>query len=303
LDYLLTMRLFVRSVELGSFSKAAIAQNLTASSVSRHIASLEQDLGVSLFRRSTRQLLLTDVGMVFFEKATQILADVEEARRSTLAASGEPVGTLKLWAPSEFGEMHIAPLIPAFMAATPGLSVDLTLAAEEQNSSASQYDISIILGEPPESRFFSHKFARNQYAICCAPSYLKRALAPDFPSALQEHNCLLHADDSTWRFGSARSTVEVAITVSGNFRSNRLQPVLKAALAGAGFARLPFWLIGPHVRDGRLVTILGNYEPLATDNGIYGIYPERRSSTPKLRAFMDFITARIGAPPCWERGS
>ena len=300
MDYLLTVRLFVRSVDLGSFSKAAAAQNLTASSVSRHISSLEQDLGVSLFRRSTRQLLLTDVGLVFYDKATQILAEVEEARRSVLAAAGEPIGTLKLWVPSEFGETHVAPVIPEFMAMNPGLSVDLTLAPDEQNSSASQFDISILIGEPPDSRFYAHKFARNQYVICCAPSYLERTLAPNFPSALHDHNCLLHADRETWRFGSARSTVEIAVTVSGNFKSNRLGPVLAATLSGAGFARLPYWLVGEHLRRNELVTILANYEPLASDNAIYGLYPERRNSTPKLRAFIEFFAAKIGAPPYWE---
>ncbi len=300
LDYLQAMNMLVRSVELGSFSKAAASFGLKASSVSRYVANLEEDLGTVLFRRSTRQLLLTDAGAAFYERAAIILADVEEARRSTSEAAAEPVGTLKLWAPVEFGKLHLSSLLPRFLAASPGLSIDLTLGDSDQDTALPQFDLSIQIGEPADSRFYAHKFARNRYVVCCAPSYFDRAPEPQYPSGLRDHNCLLHSNRDVWRFGSAKSSVEVAVAVVGNFRSNRLEPVLEAALGGAGLARLPLWLAGRDLAARRLIPILTNYEIVSPDHTIYGLHPEKRSMSPKVRTFLEFLTHEVGTPPFWE---
>lgn len=300
MDYLQAMKMFVRSVDLGSFSKAAASFGLKASSVSRHVASLEEDLGAVLFRRSTRQLLLTDAGSTFYERATSILAQVEEVRRSTSADAAEPIGTLKLWAPVEFGKMHLSGMLPRFLAQSPGLSIDLVLDDRDQDVALPQFDLSIQIGEPADSRFYAQKFARNRYVVCCAPAYFDRAPEPKFPSALQEHNCLIHGNRDVWRFCSAKSSVEVAVTVAGNFQSNRLEPILDATAAGAGLARLPLWLAGRHLADGRLIPVFNNYEVVAPDHLIYGLHPEKRSMSPKIRTFLEFLIQEFGTPPYWE---
>lgn len=300
MDYLLAMKFFVRSVELGSFSNAAASFNLKASSVSRHVSRLEEDLGATLLRRSTRQMLLTDAGAAFYDRAINILHEIEEARATTRASATEPIGNLKIWAPSEFGKRHLCGLLPKFMAKTPGLSIDLTLGDAERRTASVQFDLSIQLGAPNDSQLYAQKFARNQYVVCCAPSYLERAQEPSSPSALLEHNCLIHSTYKTWKFGSTKSTVEVSVEVSGNFRSNELEPFLSATLAGIGFARLPLWLVGPHLRDGLLVTVLNRYEVISSDNAIFALYPERKILSPKIRVFVEFLLAEFGSPPHWE---
>lgn len=301
MDMFLALRLFVSAVELGSFSKAARVFNFKVSSVSRQISSLEQDLGTTLFRRSTRQLLLTDSGASLYDRATRILADMEEARRSTATAASEAVGTLRLRAPFEFGRLHLTPLLPEFMASRPGLSVDIMLTDQTTDLEAARFDVSVMFGDPSDKRFFAQKLARNGYLICCARSYLDRATEPKFPSALGDYNCLTSEEHETWQFGSDRSTVEIAVTVSGNFRSNRLEPTLQAVLAGVGFGRLPYWIVGPYLRSGALVPVLTNYRCKCTDDTIYGIYPEKRTASPKIRAFLDFLLLKIEAPPSWEK--
>jgi len=301
MDMFLALRLFVSSVELGSFSKAARAFNFKVSSVSRQISSLEQDLGTPLFRRSTRQLLLTDSGASLYDRATRILADLEEARRSTATAASEAVGTLRVRAPIEFGRLHLTPLLPEFIALRSGLSVDVTLTDQAPDLESARFDVSVMFGDPADNRFFAQKLARNGYVICCARSYVDRATEPKFPSGLGDYNCLTTDEHETWQFGSDRSTVEIQVTVAGNFRSNRLEPTMQAALAGVGFARLPYWLIGAHLRSGALVPILTNYRCKCKDDAIYGIYPEKRTASPKIRAFLDFLLQKIDAPPTWER--
>ncbi|UNU43732.1 LysR family transcriptional regulator [Sphingopyxis sp. YF1] len=293
MDHLLAMRLFASSVELGSFSRAAAQHNLQASSVSRYISNLEQSLGTSLFRRSTRQLLLTDAGSAFYERARTILDEVADAWRLASASSADVIGSLTVWAPQEFGMVRLNALIPQFMNQYPGLSVDLTLGEKESELSSAKYDVAIHIGEPADSRFYAHRFARNQYVICCAPSYLELVEEPAFPSALSEQNCLVHTGRKIWQFSSAKSSVDISVEVSGNFRANLLSPILDAAIAGGGFARLPSWLASPYLESGQLTTVLEKYQVKCDDSVIYGLYPEKRSISPKIRAFIDFLTERF----------
>lgn len=294
------MRLFVRSVETGSFSKAAAAYGLKVSSVSRQINSLEQDLGVTLFRRSTRQLLLTDAGSTFYERAITILAEIEQARHATNAMATEPTGNLRLMAPVEFGRLQLSNLLPKFMAQTPGISVDLLLTDPNTGNGFEQFDLSIQIGEPSSTRLYAQRFANNRYIICCTQGYLLRSAEPNVPSELREHNCLIYNSNANWVFGSANSTVEVSVEVVGNFRSNQFEPVLAATLAGGGLAKLPLWLVGEHLRKGTLRPVLQRYNVITPDSAIYGLYPEKRSMSPKVRAFIEFLMKEFGTPPHWE---
>jgi DNA-binding transcriptional LysR family regulator len=300
MDHLLAMRLFTTAVELGSFSRAAAHHNLQASSVSRHISNLEQDIGAVLFRRSTRQLLLTDAGSAFYERSTKILEDIAEARRLAGTSTTEAVGSLRIWAPTEFGMLHLTRLIPTFMAQHPGLSIDLVFGDADSELQSAQYDLAIQIGEPGDSRFYAHRFARNNYVACCAPQYFERMAEPNFPSALSDHNCLVHNGRKVWQFCSAKSSVDISVEVSGNFGSNIFSPILDATLSGAGIARLPRWLAGPYLADGRLVAVLERYQVQNQDAAIYGLYPEKRSSSPKIRAFIDFLSDEYSKISFWN---
>jgi DNA-binding transcriptional LysR family regulator len=127
MDYLGALRMFVRAVEVGSFSKAAIATNAKTSTVSRAIASLEEDLGVSLFHRTTRRAHLTEPGATFYEHARGVLRGLEEARDAASAMEGRPQGLIRLHIPSGFGRLHIMPFVPDFLASYPDIRLDVSL--------------------------------------------------------------------------------------------------------------------------------------------------------------------------------
>src|ERR1700686_4210158 len=127
MDYLAALRMFVRAVEVGSFSKAAIATNTKTSTVSRAIASLEEDLGVSLFHRTTRRAVLTEPGATFYEHARGVLRGLEEARDAASAMEGRPQGLIRLHAPNSFARLHIMPFVPDFLAAYPDIRLDISL--------------------------------------------------------------------------------------------------------------------------------------------------------------------------------
>jgi DNA-binding transcriptional LysR family regulator len=127
MDYLSALRMFVRAVEVGSFSKAAIAMNTKTSTVSRAIAGLEEDLGVSLFHRTTRRAHLTEPGATFYEHARGVLRGLEEARDAASATEGRPQGLIRLHIPGSFGRLHIMPFVPDFLAAYPDIRLDISL--------------------------------------------------------------------------------------------------------------------------------------------------------------------------------
>lgn len=302
MNYMMTIQLFARAAELGSFSKAADAFDLKKSSVSRYVAALERDLGTPLFRRSTRKIVLTDAGQSFYESATRILTELEDARRTVVAISAEPTGVLKVHAPVEFGRLHVAPVIPEFLSRSPGMSVELTLSDTSVDAVAMATDVVIHIGELASSRLYAQRLCSNRYVICASPLYLQDFGVPTHPSELPRHSCLeLETNgNSIWCFESLGSTVGMEVEVSGKFRTNSVDALLEAALGGVGIARLPTWAVGPHLKDRRLQPVLRNYTVKPNSCDVFAVYPERRAVSPKLKTFLNFMGKKLGTQPYWE---
>jgi DNA-binding transcriptional LysR family regulator len=302
MDYLTCVRVFCRTAELGSFSKAAAGSSLNTPSVSRYIKALEDDLGVKLFRRFSRRIDLTEAGRTFYEKSSALLRDVEEARRAVSDAGASVSGTLRIQAPFDFGKLYISPSLPQFLSENPRLSVDLHMLGSDEPFN-SEFDLKIITEPIERSDYFMQKIAPNRYIVCGSPAYFHSLTIPKVPSDLADHNCLLdsgHGADR-WSFGSMRSSVLDNVRVSGNFRSNSVNAILEAAVGGIGLARLPVWIAGPLVKSGTLLHLLVTYDVTAPQSGIYGLYPERKSASSKVKVFLDFLQRHIGRPPRWDK--
>jgi DNA-binding transcriptional LysR family regulator len=301
-DYLTCVRVFCRTAELGSFSKAAAGSSLNTPSVSRYIKALEDDLGVKLFRRYSRRIDLTEAGRTFYEKSSALLRDVEEARRAVSDAGASLSGTLRIQAPVDFGKLYVSPSLPQFLSENPRLSIDIQMLSADQPFN-SEFDLKIVTEPIENSDYFMQKIAPNRYIVCGSPAYFHSLTIPKIPSDLADHNCLLdfgHGADR-WSFGSMRSSVLDNVRVSGNFRSNSVNTVLEAALGGIGLARLPVWIAGPLVKNGALLHLLVSYDVTAPQSGIYGLYPERKSASSKVKVFLDFLQRHIGRPPRWDK--
>lgn len=302
MDYLTCVRVFCKTAEVGSFSKAAASSSLNTPTVSRYIKALEDDLGVKLFRRSSRRIDLTDAGLSFYEKAVVLLRDVEEARRSVTDTSSTLSGRLRIQAPLDFGRLYVSPSLPQFLSENPRASIDLQLVCLEQ-AAVSEFDLKIVTEPPDSSNYFMQKIAANRYIICASADYLQSLSIPKVPGDLADHNCLLDSSPGAhrWAFGSMRSSVIDEVRVSGNFRSNSINALLEAATQGVGIARLPVWIAGPLVKSGALVHVLVTYDVHAPNSGIYGLYHERKSASSKIKIFVEFLQRYIGRPPRWDR--
>ena len=168
MDYLGALRMFVRAVEVGSFSKAAIATNTKTSTVSRAIASLEEDLGVSLFHRTTRRAHLTEPGATFYEHARGVLRGLEEARDAASAMEGRPQGLIRLHVPSAFARLHIMPFVPDFLAAYPDIRLDVSLSDVRVDLVAVGADLAIRIGPLIDSSLLARKLAPHRRIVVYA---------------------------------------------------------------------------------------------------------------------------------------
>jgi len=290
MDYLGALRMFVRAVEVGSFSKAAIATNTKTSTVSRAIASLEEDLGVSLFHRTTRRAHLTEPGATFYEHARGVLRGLEEARDAASAMEGRPQGLIRLHVPSAFARLHIMPFVPDFLAAYPDIRLDVSLTDVRVDLLAVGADLAIRIG--PLRRI-----------VCASPAYLDRRPPIAEPIDLLQHNCLVYALQPTdrWFFRHQAEPGE-QVPVTGMLRADDSEPLRDAAVDGVGVVLLPTWLVGEDIKAGRLRHVLPEWSSMIATkpSGIFGVFPPHRMVPPKVRAFLDFAQKRFGRPPYWD---
>ena len=295
MDRLDAMAVFVRVAETGSLSAAARAGGVSLASVSRHVAALEAGLGVQLINRTTRRLALTDSGRLFYQRAKRILGDVGELEQVLSERAAIPSGRLHISAPSLLGRMHVAPLLPDFLAQYPDVAVDLTLTDHAVEVIESEVDVALRIGPLGDSTARARRLGNIHLVVCGAPTYLARRGEPRAPEELVGHDCLVFAarEGAEWHF--ERDGTKLSFQVPTRLRANTLEPLVAAAVAGVGLVRAPCWQVAEHIAERRLVRVLAAYErPPAP---IHALFPPGRLIPAKVRAFVDFLVARWAPPP------
>jgi DNA-binding transcriptional LysR family regulator len=295
------MILFARVVEKGSFSAAAREISHSPSAVSKQIAALEDRLGVRLLTRTQQGISLTEEGRVFYDRCAEVAQTVSETQELLESLSASPRGKLRICATVAFGKAQILPILPNFLAQVPDLSVDLELTDRNSDIFTEDIDVGIRFSEQIDSsQVIARKLAPNRRIFVAAPSYIARHGLPKTPADLAEHNCLRLSTVekwNEWRFGDGCDVNKIRVT--GNFEANSADAVYHATLAGMGVSRISTYLVNDDIAAGRLVHVLP--EHVQTSSAIYAIYPERRNMAPKIRSFLDFLTAHFGKVPPWER--
>ena len=302
LDRVTGMQVFVRVAALGSFSAAARALGLSQTMVTKHVAALEDRLGVKLLHRSTRSLVLTEGGRSYLAACERILAEIEEAETSASLDRVEPRGTLRLNVPVTFGFRHVAPALAEFSRLHPAVSIDLGLADRFVDLIEEGWDLAVRIGRLKDSTLVTRKIAPCRIAICAAPSYFKEHGIPRSPDDLSRHNCLGYTLSSSvgadrWQFGPEG---DITVPVQGNLRANNGDALLAAALTGQGLIYQPTFLVGDSLRSGELVRVLDDWP---TPNfAVHAVLPSGRQAPAKVRAFVEFLARRFGPEPEWDVG-
>jgi DNA-binding transcriptional LysR family regulator len=299
-DNLADIAVFVKVVEKGSFTKAADELELSKAVVSKYLTRLEARLGARLLHRTTRRLALTEAGSALFEQSRLALERIDEAQASLARFQSAPRGRLVVSAPTAFGILQLGCVLPAFLAAHPGVTLDIRLDDRFVNLVAEGFDLAIRIGRLADSTLVARKLAPSRQVIVASPAYLKARGTPRSPEELSGHNCFVYTltpNGNVWRL--AKGSEDVRVPVTGNLRLNNGLLERDAAERGAGVAMLPTFYVGPLIAARKLVVLLPEWKP--PELGIYAVYPHGQHVPPKVRAFVDFLVGHFGPKPAWDR--
>jgi DNA-binding transcriptional LysR family regulator len=297
LPYLESIRVFTRTVELGSITAGGRDNRLTPAVASNRIKELEERLGVRLFNRTTRKLTPTEVGRAYYETAKRVLEAIEESEAAVASFSLQPRGAIKVTAPLGLGRRVVAPLIPAFHAAFPEIEIRLRLSDRKVDYLAEAVDVAFVFGDLEDSTMKMRAIADCARVLCAAPSYLAEHGAPETPADLVErgHNCLLlrfpGSREYFWNFATHEGPVK--LNVRGAFDADDGQVLTDWALAGAGIANRPRYEVAAHLASGALVALLPGTPPLPSRFAC--LYPHRRLQDPKVQVFISWMVERCRA--------
>ncbi|CVI63485.1 LysR family transcriptional regulator (plasmid) [Agrobacterium leguminum] len=287
MDRLACMEVFVKAVEMGSFSAAADALNQSSQLVGKQVSKLEQQLGVQLLHRTTRRQSLTDFGRLFYERAKIILAEVETAESLAAETRAVPSGRLRINAPVSFGMHTLSPRLPEYMKAFPQVTVELSLSNRAVDLVDEGYDAVFRIGELTDSGLIARPLSPYCLALCASPAYIREHGPIETPSALQQHDCLGFAHTALrtqWTFDGPGG--REVVPVSSRFVADQAEPLLHAAIAGLGIILQPMEVVRSALEDGRLLRLLPEYT--VPTRPIHILYAPDRRVTPKLRSFIDF---------------
>lgn len=287
------MEVFARAVELGGFSPAARALKMTPSAVSKLVGRMEARLGARLINRSTRKLTLTAEGELFHERALRVLADLDEAE-SAVAASQAPRGRVRINSSVPFGLHHLLPLVPRFSALYPKVILDIVLSDTVVDLMDARTDLAIRVGPLRASQLMARKLGESPMAVVASPTYLAHHGAPETPRDLAAHNCIgfnfaRHCDKWPFVDGGER----LSLPVHGDATSGDGETSRQLALVGQGLARLAHYHVGGDIAAGRLVPVLGTYNPGDVEE-IHAVYVGHGGHLPsRVRALIDFLVAEV----------
>jgi DNA-binding transcriptional LysR family regulator len=298
MDRLTSLTVFSQVVSHGGFAAAARRLNMSPAMVTSHIQALEDRLGARLLNRTTRKLNLTEIGKVYYERATQILAELDEADRIAGALQSTPKGTLRLHMSSHIARF-IAPVVTEFLSLYREVSVELAMGDRMVDLVEDGIDLAIRTTVPPDSSVILRRLATWRHVLCCAPSYLRSREAPRHPEDLARHNCLRYAFypfEDGWRFTAPDGKL-VSVRVSGNLVSANGEIMRAVALAGESVWLAPGFMVGDDLEAGRLVAIMRDYRPV--EMVMNAIYPHRHHLSAKVRGFIDLLGKRIAEHQHW----
>ncbi|NOD89811.1 MULTISPECIES: LysR family transcriptional regulator [unclassified Ruegeria] len=295
------LRLFVRAAEILNISAAGRALGMAPAVSSAKLAKLEQNLGSELLHRTTRKVSLSVEGVDFLPFAKEIIAQ-EEAALAALGKQAATIrGTLRFAAPSSFAQLYIAPILPKFLQQHPDLTLDLRLSDVQFDLIEGSYDLALRNAPLVDTSLKGRKLADDRRILCAAPNYLDKYGTPKTPGDLTNHHLIAFQNRQRRRLtGSAGETaIFDPASAKGQLIIDDGQSQVRATLAGAGISLNALWSVHDHLKSGQLTRVLSYFEA-AEDNVLWLIYPKSNVLSPKVRVFMDFLIAEIGAKPPWE---
>ncbi|MDO8459076.1 MAG: LysR family transcriptional regulator [Burkholderiaceae bacterium] len=302
MDRIVSIQLFIRIVETGSFSRGASALGIAQPTATKAVAAMEQRLGVRLLHRSTRGVTPTEVGALYYEKCKHIAHEIDEADNLATLIQSQVGGTLRISTSLGFGRRVLVPLVLQYMGEHPEVTLDVSFDDRYVNLVEQGVDLAIRMGRLADSSLGARYLGRNPWVMVAAPSYLRAHPAPRTPVELASHACLVYSSvqgDERWNFVSPFGE-EVSVPVKGPLRSNNLSALLAAARQGLGLAVLPWYVARESVASGVVL-------PVMTDHALptqvmHAVFPSPKLVPLKVSSFISFLQQAL-AGDWWQTPS
>ncbi len=294
MDRIQTLRLFVRLVDLGSFSKAAADLGVGQPTATKSIAQLEKRLGARLLHRSTRGVTPTEIGGLFYDKCRLIVHHVEEADTVASLLQSQVQGAIRISTSVAFGRRAMVPLVMQFMRLNPKLQIELSFDDRYVNLVEQGVDVAIRMGPLADSTLGSRYLALNPWVVVASKEYLKARGQPKTPQDLKDHDALIYSTvqgDARWQFTDAGGH-NILMPVKGPLKSNNLSALLSAARGGMGIALLPWYVANESVKTDAVVPILTKWTLPSQE--IHAVYPSPRMVPAKVAGFIDWLQGQFG---------
>jgi DNA-binding transcriptional LysR family regulator len=288
MDRLTSLTAFVRVVDAGGFSAAGRRLNMSTTMVSSHVQALEDRLGVRLLNRTTRKVSLTEVGKAYYDRATQILADLEQADDIASKLQSTPRGTLRIYVATHLVPF-VAPVVTEFLSSYPEVKIEVMMGERDVDMIDEGFDLAVRLVPPRDSSLITRSLATWRHVLCCSPGYIEKHGVPERLSDLAAHNCMRHVHypyQDEWRFLDPAGA-PAAVRISGQLVTNSGETLRQAALHGVGVSLAAGFLVRGDLDAGRLVRLLPDYRPL--EFAVNAIYPHRHYLAAKVRIFVDLL--------------
>ncbi|MGO9629335.1 MAG: LysR family transcriptional regulator [Xanthobacteraceae bacterium] len=292
-----TLSVFIEVVRRGSFAAVAKDRNVDPSSISRLIAGLEEELSIRLFQRSTRQLVLTEGGRIYFERIERLIEELQRACAAARDAGAGLSGTLRISTTVAFGQICIVPLLAEFRASYPGLTLELLLTDSNLDLIGERIDVAIRLGPRLDVGYVAAKLFPTRYRVCGSPAYIAREGRPSTPAQLAKRKCVvfdLPGFRDRWLFRDKSGEV-TEVPIASDLRLSSALAIRQCVLDGLGPTLIGHWNVDSDLGDGLLIDLFPEYSVTATDfeTAAWIIYPSRSYLPAKVRAFIDFIRERL----------
>jgi DNA-binding transcriptional LysR family regulator len=292
------MQVFVTVVEAGSFAATAERLAVSPSIISKQMATLERQLGARLVNRTTRAMVITEIGEHYYEWCKKFLATMEAVEEEVACLQGTARGHLNIRVPHSIGILHLGRLITAFCSDYPGITTsvftdDFPAPSFEMDR---RTDVVLHLGPVTSPGLAARELTQVVWELFASPAYLRLHGAPRAPEELQKHNCLVHLSvfgDGRWRLSGPDG--ETVTQVAGTVTANSVMILTDAVKDGIGISLLPSFCTHEGVRDGSLVRVLPDH--VGPHRHLYAVYQADRMMPQRMRLFIDFMVARLRRPP------
>ena len=295
MDRLAALEIFVRVVDTGSFSAVARRQRIGQPAVSKAVVQLEEWLGVSLLLRSTRSVVPTEAGRIFYERAKRTIEEADEAVMAARGSASGLSGKLRVSTSVCFGRLDVIPNLSAFLAEHPDLDVELVLDDRNVDLVNEGIDVALRMGALPDSNMTARRIAVGRHVVVATPAYLQRHGTPTSPEELISHQAVIYTRGGggvSWTF--RKGAAEVPVVLQGRLKVTQAEGVREAVICDMGLTVASEWLFSSELRSGKVVAILQDWALPSTN--LSAVYPTGRLASTKARAFVSFVERFMGGP-------